>query len=496
MTSWALAVAAAGLLILTVPGFNQNWLAWFAVAPLFVLARREEARPRIRFLAGWLAGTLYWAVACWWIEYVLEVNGGMNLGLAWLAFVLFALYKGLPLAVFVWLAGWIPLRWWSAVTFAALWTGIEWTNVWTGFLWIPLGGSAALDSAWLMRLAPITGVHGIAFAYALMGAVIALVLVYRQRKALLFACALLLVLAALPAVPAPAAGDRSAVVVQPAMPVAAEWTREFLDGRLARLTFQSFHSAALAEGHPKRLIIWPEMPGPIYYEDDPGFHQLAADIAIRNGDYFLFGTTMLDKDRNPFNSAILLAPDSGMVGRYDKVNLVPFGEFVPPAFAWVNKITQEPGNAIPGSRLTLFPVEGEKVGVFICYESAYPNFVRQFAGNGATFFVNLSNDGYFGESYAREQHLALVRMRAAENRRWIIRATNNGITAVVDPAGRVTERMPEWRETSAIMKYGVQHETTFYSRHGDWFAWLCLFSGPLMVSRLISVSRLTRNHAD
>jgi apolipoprotein N-acyltransferase len=114
------------------------------------------------------------------------------------------------------------------------------------------------------------------------------------------------------------------------------------------------------------------------------------------------------------------------------------------------------------------------MGVFICYESVFPDFVRGFARDGAEFFVNISNDGYFGESKAREQHLSLVRMRAVENRRWIVRATNNGITAVVDPHGSVTETLPEYQDLSQVVRYGRSNELTPYSRHGDWFAWGCL----------------------
>jgi apolipoprotein N-acyltransferase len=268
--------------------------------------------------------------------------------------------------------------------------------------------------------------------------------------------------------------DRQAVVVQPAMPENAEWTRDFLDARLSRLAYQTFRTAA---GHPKRLIVWPEMPGPIYFESDPAFHQLATEIAVRNEDYFLFGTTIRDAKGSPYNSAVMVNPDGGVNGRYDKANLVPFGEFVPPAFAWVNKITDEPGDFVPGSRLTLFPMDSVRAGVFICYESAFPDYVRQFAGNGAAFFVNISNDGYFGHSKAREQHLSIVKMRAAENRRWIIRATNNGITAVVDPAGKVRERVEEWAETAQVVGYGVERESTVYSQWGDWFAWVCLVGG-------------------
>ena len=334
-----------------------------------------------------------------------------------------------------------------------------------------------------MPVAPLLGVYGLSFAFCLTAATLAHIIYFyahssTRRSYTRSTLAVIPLLALAPIFLAPSTQvtppDHQAVIVQPSMPESAEWTRDFLDQRLSRLAYLSFSKAA---GHPRRLIIWPEMPGPIYFESDPAFHQLATEIAARNQDYFLFGTTTRDAKGNPFNSAIMLNPDGGVNGRYDKINLVPFGEFVPAAFSWVNKITDEPGDFVPGTKLTLFPVEDTKAGVFICYESAFPDHVRQFANNGAAFFVNVSNDGYFGHSRARDQHLSIVRMRAAENRRWTIRATNNGVTAVVDPAGRVTDRVAEWQETSQLVGYGVSRETTFYSRHGDWFAWLCLGVG-------------------
>jgi apolipoprotein N-acyltransferase len=475
--TWLLALVSSGLLIFSVPGYHAQWLAWIALAPL-LYAMASERRARTRFLAGWIAGAVYWWVVCEWIEYVLEVHGGMNLPLAWLAFFLFGLYKALHLAVFSWLAGWIRLRWWTPAAWAALWVGIERTHGSFGFAWVPLGGSG-IDTAWLLRAASFVGVYGLSFVFALAAAMLAAAVLARSARP--FALApLCFVPLLLPGLPAPAVGDLEAVVVQPSMPEEADWTREMLDQRLARLQFQSLRYAA---GHPHRLIVWPEMPGPIYFESDPAFHQMAVEMAERNDDYFLFGTTIRDAKGNPYNSAILLNPDGGVNGRYDKINLVPFGEFVPSAFAWVNKITDEPGDFVSGSRMTLFPIEGVKAGVFICYESVFPDFVRQFANNGAAFFVNVSNDGYFGHSKAREQHLSIVRMRAAENRRWIIRATNNGISAVADPGGRVTDRVPEWLETSQVVRYGIEQETAFYSRHGDWFAWMCLAAGGLCVLR-------------
>ena len=153
---------------------------------------------------------------------------------------------------------------------------------------------------------------------------------------------------------------------------------------------------------------------------------------------FLFGAVGFTPQREPLNSAVMLDSSGKIVDRYDKINLVPFGEFIPPMFGWVNRITKEIGDFVPGERVVVFPLDGHNLGAFICYESVFPDLVRQFVHAGAEVLVNLSNDGYFGHSAAHQQHLEIVRMRAAENRRWILRATNDGITAAIDPAGALS----------------------------------------------------------
>ena len=176
------------------------------------------------------------------------------------------------------------------------------------------------------------------------------------------------------------------------------------------------------------------------------------------------------------NSAFLLDRAGEIQGRYDKIQLVPFGEYIPPAFSWVNRITGEAGDFRPGERVVTFEADGHRFGVFICYESAFPGLVRQFTNQGAEFLINLSNDGYFGDSAAREQHLDLVRMRAVENHRWILRATNDGITAMINPAGRVTKTIPQHTETSELLRYNYASDQTLYATWGDWFPWMCLLA--------------------
>jgi len=173
-------------------------------------------------------------------------------------------------------------------------------------------------------------------------------------------------------------------------------------------------------------------------------------------------------------------------GRYDKINLVPFGEYTPKFFGWVGRITQEISDFVPGNSIMAFPIDDHRLGTFICYEAVFPHEVRQFVKAGAQVLVNISNDGYFGHSSAREQHLEIARMRAVENRRWLLRVTNDGITAVIDPSGRVTLRLPMYQLAEARAKYQYQNDVTFYTTAGDWFAWGCLIAAAvaLFVSQL------------
>ncbi len=220
------------------------------------------------------------------------------------------------------------------------------------------------------------------------------------------------------------------------------------------------------------MIVWPEWPAP--FDLTPSFRAFVGDVARDSHASLIFNGVDTNSRGEPLNSAFLVNPQGVIVDRYDQINLVPFGEYVPPPFGWVNRITKETSDFVPGDRIVVFPVANRRLGVFICYESAFPALVRQSVRDGAEMLINLSNDGYFAHSAAHQQHLNLVRMRAAENRRWILRSTNDGITAMIDPAGRVTEQLQPYRQLAADMHSQYSQGTTFYTRHGDWFAWGCL----------------------
>ncbi len=471
MSNLLLAILSGLLLVVAFPRFDIDWLAAVALAPLLVAAGREPSSWR-RVLLGVVAGIVYWAGACYWIQFVLEYHGNMGLAGSWGAFALFCLAKSLHLAAFTWLAGYLLDQPYAIPAVAALWVGIERTHGPLGFAWLALG-NAGINMGLPMRLAPLVGVYGLSFVLAMLNVAMASVLLRRPRRRLGW-LALLLVIPLLPALPDSGPGREHAVVVQSNVPMDEDFTADSVAATRDELARLSLQAALAPDQPPARLIIWPEVPLPLYYEQDAEFRRQAQLLARAAEAWFLFGTVSFTPEGAPLNSAQLVSPSGEPVSRYDKIYLVPFGEFVPPFFGWVNRITREAGDFAPGREIVISHLGEHRLGAFICYESAFPHLVRRFAAAGAEVFVNLSNDGYFGTSAAREQHLLIARMRAAENRRWLLRATNNGITCSIDPLGRIRRQLEPFERLAGRLYFDYETATTPYTRYGDWFAWLCL----------------------
>lgn len=476
--NFLLAVLSALLLILTFPRWSLFWLAAVALAPLLAAAARER-RPGRRFLIGWTAGIVYWFGVCYWIQFTLAAYAGVGEAGGWALFLLFCLAKGLHMAVFALLAGILMRGWWAVPAVAALWVAVEWSHNFLGFAWLALG-NAGITMSVPLRLAPYTGVYGVSFVFAMLNAALALAFLRRPRIQLAWLAALLLI-PLVPSLPDAERGRETAVLVQPNIDENEEWTPASAERMKEGLITLSRQAYAVAGGRrPPGIIAWPEMPAPLYFEQDERFREQVADLARSTKTWVLLGVVAFTPSGAPLNSAVLVSPEGGMASRYDKMNLVPFGEFVPwPFGAIAEKVSTEAGTFVPGTRLVVSSAGAHKLGAFICYESVFPHFVRRFAADGAGVLFNLSNDGYFGETAARLQHLDIVRMRAVENRRWILRATNDGLTAAIDPAGRVRGKLPPYLEAAFPTGFNYITAQTFYTRHGDWLPVLCAIGAML-----------------
>jgi apolipoprotein N-acyltransferase len=236
---------------------------------------------------------------------------------------------------------------------------------------------------------------------------------------------------------------------------------------------------------PSPFIIWPENPAPFYFERDPIFRTAVERMARESGAYVVVGSVNYadPAQTQPKNSAMVLDPAGRVVLAYDKIHLVPFGEYVPEwAFPnLVGKITHEAGNFVPGSSYAAAETRDGALSLFICYESIFPRLVRRLVPDGPAVLVNISNDAWFGDTAAAAQHLEMARLRAIENRRYLLRATNDGITCVIDPYGRIVARLPRHQEGVLAGRFDFVAGRTFYTRHGDLFAWACVAMAALAV---------------
>ena len=516
-SAWLLVALSALLQILIFPLPGLYILSWFALAPLILAVLRARpageleidgsvklraASPGQAFLLAYVCGVLWFAGTCYWIFGTMRQFGGMSTPLALLALFLFCLYLGLYLGLFGLLLGLMagPGRDYRRALVAApfLWVATELarTRI-TGFPWNLLG-TAQVDNVPLCRIATWTGVYGISAEIVLVNvAVAAALLVPRQKRAALLVAAL-----AAAAVlqsgqlvePPPAVGNREALLVQQNIPIAVRWPPDYFDRTLNDLTSLTLKSVADSAAQSSTgqassgqfsttkpdLIIWPESPAP-FYTNDPRFRTAISEMARRAGTWVVTGSigtapaTKSGTHELIFNSAVIVSPTGEWTGRYDKVHLVPFGEYLPfpSLFSFAGGLSKEVGEFEPGGSRVPLDATNEKLGVFICYESVFPDDVRQFAGQGAQVFVNISNDGWYGDSGAWSQHVNQTRMRAVENERWVLSAANTGLTGSIDPYGRMVVRAPRKDRTTLIAPYALTYVTTFYSRHGDWFAMLC-----------------------
>ena len=329
----ALALLTALILVSLFPRFNLRLLAPVALTPLLV-ALAATPRAGQRFIYGWGAGIVYWFFLCTWIQFVLEVHAQMGVWGGWGSFLVLCILKALHLALFSLLAGPLLNRAYAIPAVAALWTGLERTHGTFGFAWLALG-NAGINMSVPLRLAPYVGVYGLSFVFCMLSAALALVVLRRPRVHLAPLLALGL-LAAFPAIKENYPADLTAGIVQPNLDPELEWTT-------GTLTSEESHLMLLSRLIPAPLVIWPELPAPLYYYSDPAFHREAQEIAIRHG-YFLFGTVTMNAGGEPLNSAVMLGPQGQEIGHYDQIFLVPFGEFTPRMFAWVNRITHESGD--------------------------------------------------------------------------------------------------------------------------------------------------------
>ena len=443
-------------------------------------------------LLGYLCGIIFYVGNCFWIYQTMYLYGGLPKPVAILILFLFALYLGLYHALFSLLL-WFAARSRLGIGLALALTPFIWVTVElarariTGFPWDLLGNSE-VDNSILTRLAPLGGVMLISFILSATSALIVFAILHRRARIAVLSCvalAILLIHAGSSHFAAPLQQPtQTAILLQENLSVGATGREERRISLAQELAdFSSLTTLSLKNQQaPPALIIWPEAPSHLQ-SSDPTFRAAMSNLANSTHAPLIIGSLGVDYDQTSprgyflYDSASLFTSTGTYQGRYDKIHLVPWGEYIPfkDFFAFAQKLTEGAGDMDRGTARTLFTTAGHSYGVFICYESIFGDEVRHFVANGAEALVNISDDGWYGDTGAPWQHLNMARMRAIENQRWLLRATNTGVTAAIDPWGRVISPAPRHTRAAFTIPFAYTPATTLtlYTRFGDWFAYLC-----------------------
>lgn len=481
-------VISALLLILSFPPFDVEPLAWIALVPFFSSIKGKSRKEA--FLMGLLWGLIFFTGILYWIAYAVKTYGGLSLPVSLFITFLLIFYLSLYPALFALL---LPMEGRTRPLFAAplYWASLEYLRgiLFTGFPWALLGYSQ-YRSLHLVQIADITGVYGISFFLVALNVSLFLAVVEKEYLRGLIAVLLL-------SIPVLTYGHvrlkdirlemkrwrpLKVGIVQGNIPQDIKWDEAY---RSETVRIYREETLKLLSQSPS-LVVWPETALPFYLQIDEVYGPEVVSLVKKGHFMLLTGSPafeVTEEGLRYYNSAFLLGK-GGIEGRYDKIHLVPFGEYVPlkRILFFARKLVVGAGEFSPGEGVVVLGERGEGFGVVICYEAIFPDLFRRFVKEGATFMVNITNDAWYGRTSAPYQHFSQVVLRAIENRVFVVRSANTGISGVIGPDGNILHETRIFERTSFSANIGLREiSPTFYTRYGDLFAWLnILFSLSLI----------------
>ncbi|MCL1926115.1 MAG: apolipoprotein N-acyltransferase [Syntrophorhabdaceae bacterium] len=480
---FALAYAAG------MPGYDVPALQFVCMVPFLDMSVRGSS-VRAAAREGWLIGTLASLPLYYWISHTIAVEGKLGWPVGALAAILLSAYLGAYISVAAAGARGLHDRFGDAGLwfFPFFWTGLELarTYLFFGFPWMFLGYTLS-NSELLCQAADLGGVYGLSFLLALCGTSLylagkswserALIRVTLCRAAPAVAAVLFLVFYGMIAIrqESPAAGELRVGIAQGGVDQSEKWDssnqREILE-IYEELTRRTSDAEA-------KLIVWPETAAPFFYGWKEELTREVDRIGREAGVPLIFGAPWFEPDDGGkfYNSVFFLDSRGVPAGRYDKRRLVPFGEYIPlrRLFFFFQKLAEgSPEDFSTGKAPAIFPVEGAMVSPSICYEAVFPMLIRDTVLEGATVLVNLTNDAWFGDTVAPNQHLAMVRLRSVEMRRPMVRAANSGISAIIDSRGRIVASEGLFRKGVVVGNIQPGTERTLYAKTGNLFGISCI----------------------
>ena len=499
---WLLAAITTSLLIFSFPNFDSYLLAWSALVPLLVAIARRPSPIRALIL-GWATGTVFFYATCYWLTYSMIHYGGLPTVLAYLLLIPGAVVIGIFPGLFALFIA-LTIREWGHLALLLapfFWSALEWTRLGvTGQLWNASGYSQAYNE-YLIQAATWGGVYAVSFLIVAFNSGLALVVVEQAQRTMIAGLSAMLFVAIIVALSVQeyyvVPSTRSSVTVvalQPNVPMNLIKSPDELKELLNRHLTLSREGLKDAADFDKKLVVWPESPMNFTYSTDKTFQELVANFARENRTSLLFNSLEPAPDGGAYNSALLINEEGRLISQYDKIRLMPFGEYVPlpqwlPGASLISGIV---GDFTAGTNYTLMPIEDYRVGVFICIESAYPSIARTMVKRGADSLINISNDGYLGPTAVMRQHLANVIFRAVENSTPILRVTNTGLSTEISYDGRFREPAPGFQTDVKVwyLDSNTKTQRTFYTKYGDVFVQACaLITLTVLMFTFLSMRR-------
>jgi apolipoprotein N-acyltransferase len=472
-----LAVLSGLLLTASFPPTYLSRIAWLAFIPLF--KSLEGLSRKQAFTAGFFFGLAHNLTLVYWVVFVMEHYGNLPMTTSLGILVLFAMYLALYPALFSVAFPFLSFRF-SSFGIAGLWVLFEFVraNVLTGFPWCLVGHSQYRDLP-LIQIADVAGVYGISFMILLTNALLYRLLFQRPLKAVRMEFTVTLLLAALTfaygfhrlSETQDQGQSIRVTIVQGNIDQSIKWNPSYQAETIRIYQSLSLSSRPFAPD----LVVWPETAVPLFFQDGEDLALEVLETIRQSAAYFIFGSPAYGRHGDSFhyyNRAYLVSPEGEVIDAYDKVHLVPFGEYVPLKryLPFVRRLVESAGDFKPGEKLAPLPLPGAGAGVLICYESIFPELARTMTRNGAELLVNLTNDAWYGMTSAPYQHFSMAVFRAVENRRPLVRAANTGFSAFIDARGAITQTTELFSEGVISRDLALERpHLTVYARFGDWF---------------------------
>jgi apolipoprotein N-acyltransferase len=506
-----LAVLSGLMLSASFPSGHLEWMAWVAIIPLLISIEKE--RPLNSFRLGMIAGLAHYLTLLYWTVYAVNTYGELGLIPSVGILFLLCLYLSLYPAAFAVLANFIRFRWFAALGIAGIWVSLEYVRAVfiTGFPWCLLGYSQSSHPL-LIQIADITGVYGISFLIAAANALIYILMFKRPmasgKKAVIvesFVVAALFFICIAYGSHCLSKADvndkgrktMNVSIIQGNIDQSVKWDTAFMKESLDKYLSLTREAARSKPG----LIVWPETAAPFFFQDNTESSREVLKAAKESDAWLIFGTPAYEREDiltvRYYNRAYLASPEGTVEGYYDKVHLVTFVEYIPLSrfLPFFHRLVTAAGDFSAGTQSGLLKTGEATAGALICYEAIFPELSRKEVTSGANILVVLSNDAWFGVTSAPYQLMTMSALRAVENRRPLIRATNTGFSAFVDPWGRTVYEGGLF--TTEVITCKVQSDCTditFYSKYGDIFMYVILIICLIKFSRDLCYHRKKRRN--